>query len=348
MTILLSAQVSEALEELYGFVRDASPEERLVIHAPQEILRQVDKSIFEDQSLTVIPARNVQRSRVLPKSLDLVDFLRIVVRERPRLIASGTSFLKHRLATKVFGTPHVAYIRGLLFNPQQRVGLSDMLRYRIFGGRNFHVLNAFGATKLLTVAEVNKSFMESRGVPPERIELVGPVWLDSIPRSGSNPDGGRVFFVSQPFAVHGDDKTHILHVNLIASLRTQLKSRGIELLIRAHPRDYYSYEEDPAFSGVKVHRGPSKEFLAQLSSSDVLISNLSTMAFEALYLGASVVFYQSPGITDLSMDVYPQIGVTPRTIDEILESQSIEELSANGASALFAPTDRENAVAAFR
>ncbi|MER7796513.1 hypothetical protein [Microbacterium sp. NPDC096154] len=313
MTILLSSEVAEEIEEAILLARAATQTEQIVVHAPAAVLEKA--RISHHFGLTIVPVKAFSyRARVLPKLSGLAEFIALVLRTRPRVIMSGFSMMKHRVMSRVLRIPHVSYIRGLMFNPDTKLGISDKLRYGVFRGRNVRVLNAFEASHVLTVAQINEDFMVARGVDRERIHQVGPVWLRDVPPARATQDSGRVFFVTKAFEAHGVDEAHRRQTETIRQLAASFPG---QLCIRAHPRDFYAYEEDAALRDVSVARSTPREFLLSLTQADILISPLSTMAFEALHVGARVVFFTAEGVTDDLTKAYRALGITPHPLDDL-------------------------------
>lgn len=340
MTILLTSEVAEEIEEALYLIRELAPEEDVVLQAPSEILakaRIAEFSRVEQRPLRVFS----YRARLIPKLFGLLEFAALAVRLRPRLIFSGFSMMKHRVMSRVLRVPHVSYIRGLMFNPDTKLGFSDKLRYGLLRGRNVRVLNAFEASHVLTVAKINEDFMVSRGVDRERIIRVGPLWLRDIPEAPAVEAPGRVYFVTKAFETHGVDEAHDRQIETVRELSRAFAS---ELVIRAHPRDFYEYEADPGLNGIRVARSTPRDFLLSLTKRDVLVSPLSTMAFEALQLGVPVVFFEASGVTDDLTVAYERLGISPVAVEEAQARVSaVREQPPGDAPEVFSPIDPEAA-----
>lgn len=342
MTILISSEVAEELEEVLFLARKAAPTERIVVHAPQQVL-DTATGLARESNVVLRAARfHAHRARVVAKIAGLIDLGIVMAAERPRLLLSGFSMLKHRLHARVWAVPHISYIRGLMFNSAVKSGWSDSIRYRLLRGRNIRLFNAFEASRVLTVASINKDFMTARGVSPHVIEVVGPIWLRDIDRVRPTSSGrSRIFFITQAFEAHGLDEVHRAQVHAVRELAQEL---GNALVLRVHPRDYYDYHLDPALSGVSLDRSRPADFLANLTADDVLVSRLSTMAFEALYIGARVVFYVAPGVTNVMDDGYAALGIRAIALDEIGHVDFLQVAMTSADLQMFAPVSLDKAV----
>lgn len=338
MSILLSSQVSEEIEDLHLLIRATCGDESIVIHAPDPIIGQLDERVTADGQTVIKPARHfAYQSRVGPKVRGLVEFAALVRQERPRLLVTGPSMLKHRLVSRTSQIPHVAYFRGLHFNPNAQMGLSDKLRYGVFRGMDIPLFNSYGATHVLTVAQINREFALGRGIAEERISVIGPVWLEPQDGLVRAPDPPRVFFLTQAHATHGNETAQDRQLELIIDLVNRLKPTGRELTIRAHPRDFYGYENDPRLESVRVDRQKTREFLGQLTTSDIILSPLSTVAFEALYLGLTVAFFEADGVADRA--VYDHLGIVPIRSEDLTKVVTGEIRGSVPSVDLFAPVD---------
>ena len=345
MTVLLSSEVAEEIEELLYLIRSTSPEEQIVIHAPDSVLRCVD---LGDRTMlrTISVRHHAHRARVIPKLVGFGEFALLAIRSRPRLIVSGFSMLKHRAMSRVLGVPHVSYIRGLMFNPETHLGISDKIRFGLARGKNVRLLNAFEADAVLTVARINEDFMVTRGIDRDRIVQVGPVWLRDVPPAPSGFVDGRIFFVTKAFEAHGADDAHERQVSVVHRLVASLPGR---VAIRAHPRDYYDYEADPLLRDVFIDRSSPRAFLHSLIREDLLISPLSTLAFEALHVGVPVLFFTADGVTDDLLDAYSRLNIDAVDLASVVER--VEEgtsAASHGVAPVFSVLDVASATRVLR
>src|SRR5690606_13563003 len=125
---------------------------------------------------------------------------------------SGPSHLKHRLTKYFFGFYHIAYFRGLMFNPENIVGYSDKLYYK--GAHRFFFLRSIFNTLLcdlmLVTSRISAEYAVKRQVDKKQIVDIGPVWLTDVERDVAESDQERteICFITQAFNAHGFPEQH--------------------------------------------------------------------------------------------------------------------------------------------
>lgn len=307
MKILITSEVKEELEDIIELLKEVD-QDNIVYYCP-ELINLKNRTYFYSKF----------SNKYLKKITELLFYIRFVMDYKPDLIFSGASMLKHRLVSLLFNKKHFVYFRGLLFDPSNISGISDGLRFGklkcFFKGNLF---NAFYGSLIFTTSNLNKNFIISRGISSDRIKVIGPVWLSSLTLSKPSASK-RYYFVTQAFAEHGFARQQSEQLDSIKSLFAVFSSRNKanEFHIRVHPRDFYAYENDHILKNAKIDRSFSKDFLRQLNSEDILITPLSTLAFEAKYLGVKTVFYASDTLNEVYEKSYVRLGIKPLFIKDI-------------------------------
>lgn len=318
--VLISAEVLEEIEEVYGLLERAEqPFTEIVIDGPDAVLQRLKPEIVHDRRVALRPYTLSTRSSVRNKLLGLISFAWLMLRERPQLLFSGFSMMKHRAVSGLLHVPHFAYIRGVTFDPATSVGISDGVRQGRF--RRLvpqRVVATYHADEVFTVGEINRRFIVGRGMPDSRVHVVGPVWLDQARPARSGSKSPATYVVTGAWAAHGFHDEHDAQTSMLADLAATWHDES-ELVIRVHPRDDFPYSADPRFSGVHLSTEPPAEFLASLGPADVVVAPLSTLAFEALHLGARVAFYADEHATRSYNHVYKWLGIVPCTGRQIAE-----------------------------
>lgn len=341
--IWVSAELREELDEILLLLA-ACQAEGLIVHVDLPEALSIDwqpaHALPAGLHVVVRPARYSASSSAWRKLLGVMEFFGRVVRAKPVVLITGWSMMRHRVVSGLLRVSHVSYMRGVVFDPSERSGLSDWMSLRWWGRLlPFRAAHSYWADAVFTVGEVNKEFLVARGLPPAAIRLVGPVWLtpsgtDSPPPSPEPLE--RVFFLTSAWESHGLLEEHRGQLELTRRLVREWPGAQ-RLVLRAHPRDLHDYASDPAFLGVKVDRTAPASFLDRLGPGDLLVAPLSTLAFEAMYQGHAVVFYWDPVATRPFNHSYSRLGITPVTIDDLIAGnvQPQGEIEAP----VFAPVD---------
>lgn len=321
----MSAEIREEIEEILILIEHSGAEfSEVRIDAPETVLEEMALPTEILRARVVrAPYRHSVRIGAVNKMFGLVSFTWRLARHRPAVVFSGFSMMKHRVVSGVLGVPHLAYIRGVAFDPTVSVGISDRLRFgwlrRLIPRR---VIATYSADHVYTIGEVNREFLLGRGIAADRIHLVGPVWLAgrSLTNLAASDARPTAYFVTGAWEAHGRMEEHEAQLQVTRRLAQNWRNPR-SLGMRIHPRDLHPYESDPAFDDVRVDRSLPGEFLSKLTDQDVLITPLSTLAFEALHLGLPVVFYADPIATKAYFHIYERLGIDPRSVDEILAGE---------------------------
>lgn len=322
--VVVSAEVREEIEEVLQMIsRVRASVTEIRVDAPRRVVDQMSLPRFVNNARVVVTASRYSAQRgLMSKVLDLGQFSLRVLTRRPAILFTGFSLAKHRIVSAWLGVKHVAYIRGAIYDPEIRGGLSDRadasLLRRILPK---HFLTTYWADEVLTIGELNRDVIAARGVPVERIKIVGPVWLEALEKSGSTalkPEPGRAYFLTAAWESHGHHREQEAQLDFARSLVAGWNDRR-KLVIRVHPRDAHDYAADQKIANVQIDDRLPGDFLSTLAPGDLLISPLSTLAFEGQYCGAEVVFYEDPVATAAYVRAYRLLGIHPATLSEILD-----------------------------
>jgi O-antigen ligase len=335
--VWVSAEIREEIEEILHMLgRGDERWKQIRIDAPAAVLgRMTLPAAVRGAVVVAEPFEHRVGINVAGKLVGLLSFWGRLVLHRPDLLVSGFSMMKHRAVSGLLGIPHVAYIRGVAFDPSVSVGISDKLRFGAF--RKLipsRVVATYSADAVVTVGEVNRQFLVGRGIPDEAVHVSGPVWLEGAQHDTSSRERSpRAYFITGAWEAHGMLEEHEAQLALTRRLASEWHGTQ-RFALRVHPRDHHDYETDPAFAGTDIDRTLPSDFLAGLRDDDVLIAPLSTLAFEAIFLGHGVVFYSDEKATKAYFHVYEKLGIKPATADDLVagdyavtQSLAVEVLS---------------------
>lgn len=259
----------------------------------------------------------------------LVNFLillKIVVNENIDFILSGVPLIFSRVVRLFF--PHlirIAYVRGLLFDSSKSTSTSDwfyFLTKKIRIQDKIHFFNNYYSECILTTGEINKKFLLDRGIPDKNIFLTGPLVLDRIANSTrkiefDSENNFEIIFITQAFNWHMDEKADFEQKKFLLSLMEQLRSvkiKNIQFKIRLHPRDSienYKNIIKNEDSEIIFDTSDSSIFLSECKNNKVMISGLSTFAFEWMYLGGKCFFYTTDYFFQNSESIYKKVNIDP-------------------------------------
>lgn len=308
--LLVSGEVLEEIEEILILLRQVNAE--IIVAAPASIICDLSEETLA--RVHTVQVRDAEHGNAKAKILGIGEFLKLMRATRPDFLISGFSMLKHRLAAFVHRTPHIAYVRGLMFNAEIRSGFSDRVESSLLGRvLPRKVRQPFGADMILTVSDVNMRFLRERGIEEAKLRICGPVWLADMPATSAG-QVRRVIVCTSGIAAHGYVALHEAQTEDLAGLVARLGSDSI--VLRVHPRDHYDYAGDPRFQDVVLSTEKPYEFLRTLTPADVLITPPSTLAYEAGYLGIPSVLVTQRG--ELRSDAsLAALGIRTIEFDEV-------------------------------
>jgi hypothetical protein len=309
-------EINEILEVLDRLGRDRV----ITIMAPRAVLEQLPPARLRRQrTVRAVAAGYGQWARKLVGAL---QFGVVVLSTRAHEVWSGFPMLKHRLF-RFLGYRHVAYYRALMLDPSVRAGFSDKVRHAVSG--HTFLERVMGEPDIVaTSSRLNVPWLESRHIPTSRIVVIGAIWLERLPPP-RHVDRGRVIFLTSALSQHGHPGEHDLQVETLARAVQVLASRGEshaqepDLVLRVHPRDLYDYGRDERFDVCTIDRSSPAEFLASVGPMDVVISPLSTLAFEARARNARVVVVDAPYFPGASASEL--LGQEPISLDDVINGR---------------------------
>lgn len=310
--IFVSAEVAEEIVEILGMLDNDCQE--VYVLAPEHIWYSIPPS-NRPANVRYIPVRHAPFGDRKAKLVALMQFLWIIVRYRPTVLVSGFSMLKHRIASRLLRIHHIAYLRGLMFDPSVRSGFSDQFNLNIvarFAAKD--LLNTYFANTIITVARMNVDFLIARGIRRESIHLCGPVWL----QGGTNrkPGARRVIVATSALAYHGHATSHDAQVQQIGDA---ISSASWPIVLRVHPRDFYEYEQDSRFDDATIDRSSPYDFINSLRADDVLVTPASTLLFEANWVGVATILYT------IDVDIESHSAHDPNGVDVYSLSEALTE-----------------------
>lgn len=329
--VMISAEVREEIEEILLMIESARTAtkrrtsmliSKIYVDAPRELLDSISlPAAVGTARVIIMPSRLSGGRSASAKILGLAQFAWRMLFRRPAVLVSGFSMAKHRVISSWLGVTHIAYIRGAIYDASLRGGLADQAEDS-WVARMFPtgLLTTYSADAVLTIGETNRDVIVERGVPADRVHVVGPVWLadDTKSQVASDERPANAFFVTAAWEAHGHAIEQEAQLEFIRRLSSGW-SDSAELVLRVHPRDEYDYAADPVTAQLPLNRQPPKEFVESLAPGDLLISPLSTLAFEAQHLGHRVVFYQDDIATAPYQDSYQNLGIRPVTLQELVD-----------------------------
>jgi hypothetical protein len=321
MKILISSEVTEEIEDLLFLLQSNQKKYQLVLAVNNKVTVPSCPLISK-----LYTEKTITRIRIIQKLYGLFFFIFIVFKEKPNRFFSGSSMFKHRLASKLFGIKHIAYFRGLMFDAKNLSGISDKLRFSMFKWIfQSKLFNAYEADQILTVGELNKSFIVDRGTNSKKVHLIGPVWLRNFSIKPSSIALPKIIFLTQAFSAHDYPKQHEDQINFLKNIINWCDNNQKKLVIRIHPRDYFPYAEKIK-TQLEIDQTPPFEFLNSIIKDDIIISPLSTMAFEILSLGGNCIFYSSYYLDKVYANSYEKLSIVPIKTKDL---DSLSNLSKN-------------------
>lgn len=332
--VLIASEVREELIDVFNLVKDKDV--NLFIFLSSNI------DFSEDGDFSVYKEKKISDLKIVQKIYGLICFLRIVFKFRPDIIFSGSSMLKYRLISKIFSVFHIAYFRAVLFDSSNRSGICDRLYYSGLGKIGFlkNILCAFYADLVIVTSERSRRFISERS---DDISIIScnPIWLDQFEKiEFSKNKVNRFIFLTQAFDSHGFLDQHNSQVSSLKILDKYCFENGYELTVRLHPRDYFDYHKLELLSKVFFDKSHPSEFLSkkEILSCSIVISPLSTFAFEIIYIGGNVAFYSSESLDEVYGKSYRDLGMVPMVIND---GFCFSDLEFNNSVSIFSESNEE-------
>ena len=174
--LLISAEITEEVEDLIDLAKKEYSDFNLfVLVGPA-----VDPCCFGGDGVYWYRER-ICKNFWLRKLYSFIYFMFVFFKVRPSILLTGFSMVRYRFFSKMIRVKHISYLRGLLFDPANISGISDFIKYKMFGFEleSTYLFNAYEADCIYTIAAINKDFLVARGISPEKIILQPPVWLNT-------------------------------------------------------------------------------------------------------------------------------------------------------------------------
>lgn len=321
--VLIASEVKEELIDVFNFVKNKDISLFIFLSSNLDFTEKGEFKIYQE--------RKISNIKIIQKIYGLLYFLYISFRLRPEVIFSGSSMLKYRLVSRIFSIYHIAYFRAVLFDSSNKSGICDRLYYSGLGKIKAlkDLLCAFYADLVIVTSERSEKFILDRD---KSISIISshPIWLENFEKVKFSKENCKGFiFLTQAFDSHGFPDQHNSQISSLKIIDRYCFDNGYDLIVRIHPRDYFDYQSIKFLSGVVFDRSEPKEFLSkkEVLSNFIVISPLSTFAFEISYLGGEVVFYSSESLELVYGKSYRDLGIKTISIDERFSIDSLRESS---------------------
>jgi UDP-N-acetylglucosamine 2-epimerase len=197
--------------------------------------------------------------------------------------------------------------------------------------------NNYYADYLFTIGSLNKNTLRERKIPESNIYLSGPLLLDRYPAVQDKPEvplrKKELIYITQAYLWHLDASGHNEQLDSIHGLLQSIaesQAGRFDICLRVHPRDdvriYEEFLRNYSLP-VRIDTSPAAEFLQGISRYKILISGLSTLAFEWIYLGGNCVFLSTEKLLKEGGEIYKRLGLSPYLKPgEILRDISAERI----------------------
>ncbi len=257
--------------------------------------------------------------------INAIILIRIFRHNKITHILSGVPLIFHRVQILLFPSViHLAYIRGLLLFGQKATSVSDQFffltdKFRTIMSIRF--FNNYYADHLFTIGTLNKNTLLERKIPESNIYLSGPLLLDQYQSVRDKPEylhrKKELIYITQAYLWHLNTLGHNEQLDSIRGLLQSISENYADqfnICIRIHPRDdkrIYDEFLKNYIIPVKLDTSPASEFLQGISNHKILVSGLSTLAFEWIYLGGECVFLSTEKLLEESREIYNRLGISP-------------------------------------
>ena len=274
------------------------------------------KALFDHEVLKVAPLFKSKYSfpylNAKKKVLTVLKRKNQIVRfaKTGDLVLVGIQAVFQRLLySQLKDRPVVAFHRAILFNHQGRTNRSRGLLCRGLGqllklmSLDYLIGPKSGvgyASHYLVVGNLNKEYLESNDISPDRVTVVGSPTYDVVDRyysSGEQASGNkplRIYFITSAFEWIGDEKGEYWQKEKIREfIDLARNSNDIDLTIRVHPRESSEKYEllKKNFPFIRIDQYNSTDLFADLAKYDVVCGGFSTVLFEAMLISKPVICY---------------------------------------------------------
>lgn len=242
-----------------------------------------------------------KKIRYLSKMIDCILFLFFVTKNAGKNTAIlAAPCLRNRIASLILSKKYIMYLRCLHSNGENLSFLSDKIDFFMKKfGINSKLTNPYIADVHLITSQQTKRFLSFRKADRKVIDI-GAIWLKDVKLKKAVNQNKRVYFISQAFAEHNFVEPQQEQVDFVKLLKSNVEKMGMELIIKNHPRDYYSYD------GYTLFNGDAEDLINTVSEDDIVISFFSTLGFELSLIGADVKFVSLKSLSDIYPPLYQQ------------------------------------------
>lgn len=236
---------------------------------------------------------------------ELIDYF---IKSDITLLLSGVQIIFQRvlydsIQEKKLGIKTVLLHRHLLYDDGYRqhdnnIFFSDavfgLLRSVGLGGYLIKNVGVGYADDYIVTGEVTKDYLVEKGINQKNIHCLGSLEFDNYTYKSREYQRKKslCFATSSPIAI-GDTKLAKLQLERIEIFLDAFSdTENYSLTIRIHPRDfpeqYNSLKNKFKFN---FEQSKGLNILDEINSYDIIIGGFSTLLFEALQIGMSVIFY---------------------------------------------------------
>lgn len=306
MKYLVSSKIKEELVDILTILeKENISTTNIVIYLPHILKNKLDVEKYN-----VIYFQEKKTQSFLYKIIETFIFIFLILKLKPDFLYTGFPIIKYRLVSMIFNVKYTAYIRGLIFSSNINLGMGDKLRYSGFSFLFKSILfNTYHADKIITISEVNKNFIINRGVSANKIILISPPWLKKK-KIKKNLNIKKIVFITQAFAHHNAKNAQDSQSSFLKTLISYVNFHKLDLIIRKHPRDFENYHKYLT-NNISLNEDSPEFFLNSIDTSYILISSLSTFAFEAMYTGYRTLFYSTKELDKFYLESFDFLGILP-------------------------------------
>ncbi len=243
--------------------------------------------------------------------------LSLIYKYKIDLCLTGVSLIYTRLARVLSWnkTIFVSYVRSLLADDNHPTSSSENLWLKLSklpGHQILEDLAPYQADYVLTIGERNKETLIKKGLKAERVYVVGPIAVDQHHIiKPAVAEINEIVFLMQAFSWHNDEASAKAQNDFLLMLIKQVKGQqGLQLRIRPHPRDTSGLDSS-LFNETIVLDKSGGAFLQTLTHRSLLVSAVSTLNFEAGYLGFAHCFFATGAIRERFAGWYQSMSIEP-------------------------------------
>gem|GEM_PF-5739818 len=228
---------------------------------------------------------------------------------------------------------YAAYVRSLHLTPEKATSLSDKLYFLTRKVLPDRIANPYYADRHFISSEVNRCFLAARGIHDSTIKNIGAIWIDKVDTAKTAVGEQRIILIAQAFIEHNNLAAHEEQIQVLNKISLLARKDGKSVLLRKHPRDKYDYRKLQLVN-VTENCAPSKDFISSIGKNDLIITPLSTLAFELISLGANVHFINLETIQEYSQSL-SRLNIIPLSWRRLENLSDITFSTGNSSSNVF-------------